>query len=148
MKLRLEVLDEGTRAALRASYRCDCVERHDRRPGRVTAADLDMDPAEGILAGIERATGVRPDGCPTRVLADPFVAAVIRAHRPYVKGELSARHGRSMPIALAAGVDCFDAALNAIEVADMREDKAERDRAAKQPPPDRPTPGTRIRRRR
>lgn len=144
------MLDEGTRAALRASYRCDCVERHDRRPGRVTAADLEMDAGETILAGIERATGVRPDGCPMRVLADPFVSAVVRAHRPYVKGELSARHGRSMPIALAAGVDCFDAALNAIEVADMREDREERERARKtaERGPERPTPGTRVRRRR
>ena len=112
------------------------------------AADLEMDAGETILAGVERATGVRPDGCPVRTLRDPFVAAVVRAHRPYAKGELAARHGRSMPIALAAGVDCFYAALNAIEVADMREDKAERERAAKQPPPDRPTPSTRIRRRR
>lgn len=144
------MLDEGTRLALRQSYRCDCVERWDRRPGRVTAADIEMDAGETILAGIERATGVRPDGCPMRVLRDPFVAAVIRAHRPYVKGELSARHGRSMPIALAAGVDCFDAALNAIEVADMREDREERARAQKaaERGPERATPGTRIRRRR
>lgn len=144
------MLDEGTRAALRASYRCDCVERHDRRPGRVTAADLEMDAGETILAGVERATGVRPDGCPVRTLRDPFVAAVVRAHRPYAKGELAARHGRSMPIALAAGVDCFDAALNAIEASDMREDREERERARKtaERGPDRPTPGTRVRRRR
>lgn len=142
------MLDEGTRRALRRSYRCDCVERFDARPGRVTAPDLELDAGETILSGIERATGVRPDGCPMRALRDPFVTAVVRAHRPFAKGELAARHGRSMPIALAAGVDCFDAALNAIEVADMRDDRAERERAAKQSTPDRPTPGTRIRRRR
>lgn len=144
------MLDEGTRRALRRSYRCDCVERFDARPGRVTAPDLELDAGETILYGIERATGVRPDGCPMRALRDPFVTAVVRAHRPFAKGELAARHGRSMPIALAAGVDCFDAALNAIEVADMRDDREDRERARRSAErgPERPTPGTRVRRRR
>jgi hypothetical protein len=138
----------GIALTLRRSYGCDCVERWDRRPGRITLPTLEGDPAEQVLDGIERDTGTRPSGCPWRALRDPFVQRVLRAHRGFAHGDMSARLGGRTPAALVAGVEAFDAAKNAIEAADIRADRAEaeRKRAGPHDTPPR-TPRTRIKRR-
>lgn len=123
LRARLEALGPELRLALRRSYMCDCVERWDYRPGRVTLPVLEGDPAEEVLSGIAEVTGVRPPGCPNRQLRDPFVNACIRAHRGFVKGDMSGRLGPEAPAALVVGVECFDAALNAIEAHDMKADR-------------------------
>lgn len=123
LRAKLESFGPELRLQLRRSYACDCVERWDVKPGRVTLPVLESDPAEGILSGIAEITGVRPPGCPQRQLRDPFVVACIRAHRGFVKGDLSSRLGPSSPAALIAGVEVFDAALNAIEAHDMKADR-------------------------
>lgn len=121
-------MPDSLRAELRRSFRCDCVERWDMRPLRRTLPQLHDDPGEQILAGIEKATGERPPGCPWRQLREPFVAAVIRAHRWHKTGELEARCGGSIPEALARGVETYDAALNAVQVYDARERRAKEKR--------------------
>lgn len=89
------------------------------RPGRVTLPVLEADPAENVLTKIEAACGVRPDGCPFRATLDPFVGRVVRAHRAWKNGH------EIEEAALRAGVETYDAAINAIEVADMRAEKPE-----------------------
>lgn len=104
---------------------------------------LENDAGEQVLSGIEAATGTRPPGCPWRQLSDPFVASCVRALRPYRAGQ---------PVtnaALRAGVEVLDGALNAIEVHDLRAERAERDRARdKNPPPSGPRPPKATRRKR
>ena len=109
---------------------------------------LDSDSGEQILRGIERATGTRPEGCPHRAVSDPFVQACLRSLRWFRTGELAARWGGQLPAALALGVECLAAAVDAIEVADMREERARREAeaAAKRGGPE--VPRTRIRRKR
>jgi hypothetical protein len=128
---------------------CDCVEAWDKRPFRRTLRVLEQDPGEQTLAGLERATGERPPGCPWRQLADPFVTAVIRAYRWHKTGELEARCGGSVPNALARGIEIYDAALNGVQSFDIRarREAEEQERKARQPP-DRPPSGGSSRRRR
>jgi hypothetical protein len=80
---------------------------------------------------------VRPDTCPWRAISHPYSQAVIRAHRHWKVGELSALYPDGVPEALRFGIEVYDAALNAIQVADIR---ADRDR----PPPERPPPRAAI----
>lgn len=87
---------------------------------------LEQDPGESALEYMREATGVRQTGCPWRAMRDPFVSSVIRAHRHWKLGQLEARVGRRVPVALIEGIEIYDAALNAVQVTDSREDRAER----------------------
>lgn len=110
------------------------MERWDLRPGRVVTLPVEADPAEHQLERIEQDTGVRLSECPWRALRDPFVSAVVKAHRSFTKGA-GTRLGPWSPAALVLGVECFDAAINAIEVADMKADRAEAERKRDKPGP-------------
>lgn len=90
---------------------------------------LEADPAEQVLDKVERDCGVRPDGCPFRATLDPFVGRVTRAHRAWKNGH------EIDEAALRGGVEAWDAAVNAIEVADMRN---------KKPDPEPTRPQTRV----
>lgn len=116
-----------TGAALRAGYRCDCdgVERTLRV---CSGAD---DPSEQILTGIERATGERPDGCPWRAFDDPYVGEVLRAYRWWKAGQLALRWP-DPPVALLIGLEVYDAALNAVQAHDSREERKRRETEAKE----------------
>lgn len=126
-------MPDELRAELRRSFRCGCGgEGWDRKPYRVTLAVLDTDPGEQILAGCERATGVRPDSCPWASLSDPFVREVMRAHRWDATGQLDARYGGHCPERIWWGVGVYAAALNAVQVHDMREDRKAREAEARE----------------
>ncbi len=85
------------------------------------------DPSEQVLAGIERATGGRPDGCPWRAFEDPFVGEVLRAYRHWKAGQLALVWGAAPPAALMRGLEVYDAALNAVQAHDIREERKKRD---------------------
>lgn len=106
--------------------RCSCAgERFDLDDVRVTMGE--GDPAEAILDGCEEATGERPRGCPWRAYADPYVAEVLRAYRWWKAGQLEARYAGDVPASIAWGVEVYDAALNSVQVHDMREDREKRE---------------------
>lgn len=86
----------------------------------------DGDPSEQILSGVERAAGDRPDGCPWRVFRDPFVAEVLGAHRWWKAQQLSTRWP-DPPLALLRGLEVYDAALNAVQVYDLRKERERRE---------------------
>ena len=96
----------------------------------MTLPVLEQDAGEQILNGIERDTGVRPDGCPWRSLRDPFVVRVVKAHRGWKNGHAITEQR------LRSAVEAYDAARNAIEVADMKAERKrdEQKRAAETPP--------------
>lgn len=87
---------------------------------------LEHDPGESALEYMRDATGLRQTGCPWRAMRDPYVASVLRAYRHWKTGQLEARYGRRIPVALIEGIEIYDAALNAVQVTDSREDRAER----------------------
>lgn len=89
---------------------------------------VEHDAGEQILRGTETASGERSPGCPWRQMRDPFVVAVMRAHRWWKTGELGTRWGGEIPEALARGIECFDGAINAVQAHDMREEREERER--------------------
>lgn len=101
----------------------------------------------------ERATGSRLWGCPWRAARDPFVAAVMQAHRWRKDGELSTRFGgRPIPEALRRGLEVYGGGLSAIEAFDIKQEREEREarRRADQQNPQAPPPmggGGRRRRR-
>ncbi len=113
---------------LREGYRCDC----DGRDRVVRVCDVgDGDPSEQILAAIEVATGDRPDGCPWRSFRDPFVAEVLSAYRWWKARQLSTRWP-DPPVALLRGIEVYDAALNAVQVHDLRKEREKRETAARE----------------
>lgn len=111
----------------------------------MTLPVLESDPAEQVLLDIESATGCKPVGCPWRALRDPYVYEVSKNHRAFTKGELAPRRGARTPAALIWGVETLDQALNAIEVANLKADRAEREKQ-RDPEPTRPRPKGRLRR--
>ena len=92
----------------------------------------DGDPSEQILSGIERATGDRPSGCPWQSFRDPFVGEVLRAYRHWKAGQLALVWGASPPAALMRGLEVYDAALNAVQAHDMREERRRRETERKE----------------
>ncbi len=127
----MNAIPEPLREQLRRSYRCGCVEPWDKRPGRVTLAVLTGDPGEQSLDHMHEATGTRQHACPWQALRDPFVRSVLAAHRHWIKGELASRMGR-VPEALMQGLEIFDAALNAVQVTDLRAEREEREERAEE----------------
>lgn len=111
---------------------------------------LDSDRGEQMSLAHERATGSRLWGCPWRAARDPFVAAVMQAHRWRKDGELSTRLGRAMPEALARGLEVYGGALDAIGAFDTKQarEEAEAKRRADQNPQAPPPIGGGGRRRR
>lgn len=106
--------------------RCPCAgESYPLRSIRVTTGE--GDPAECILDGCEEATGERPIGCPWQSYSDPYVAEVLRAHRWWRSGQLADRYAGSIPASIAWGVEVYDAALNSVQVYDMRADREKRE---------------------
>jgi hypothetical protein len=63
---------------------------------------------------------------------------VIRAHRHWKVGELSALYPDGVPEALRFGIEVYDAALNAIQVTDMREDRVPREERSERHAPAEP----------
>lgn len=111
---------------IRRSLRCGCgPEQWQDRPLRIVASENDE--GEALLVDCEDATGERPIGCPWAALRDPWVGAVIRAHRHWKTGALSID---TQPASVVFGIETFDAALNAVQVHDIREDREEQQRAA------------------
>lgn len=94
---------------------------------------LDYDVAEGVLRQIKTVTGERGEGCPWWVLGDPFVQAVMRAHRHWAKGSLGDR--AHQPEALISGLEIFDAALNAAQRFDIENMQEQRERETTSPNP-------------
>ena len=76
---------------------------------------------------------MRPETCPWSAISHPYSQAVIRAHRHWKVGELSALYPDGVPEALRFGIEVYDAALNAIQVTDMREDRAPREERREAP---------------
>lgn len=89
------------------------------------------DPSEQILAGIEEATGTRPDGCPWQAFRDPFVAEVLKAYRWWKGGQLATVWGADPPAALVRGIEVYDAALNAVQAHDLRKERERREQERK-----------------
>ena len=107
--------------------RCDCgPERWSDKPFRLALVD---DIGERVLRDCEEATGERPVGCPWAALRDPFVGEVVRMHRHWKEGAVSIE---TLPASIVAGLETFDAALNSVQIHDMREDREERKREAEQ----------------
>lgn len=65
------------------------------------------------------ASGFRQTTCPWRALHEGFVAAVLEAHRWWVKGALSLD---TIPEALRRGINVYDGALNSVQVHDLRKE--------------------------
>lgn len=84
------------------------------------------------MAGIGRATGTRPVTCPWRGIDNPFVQNVLRAHRWFKEGQLEAIYPNGIPEAIRRGIEVYESAINAIQVADIREDRENRKRDAKE----------------
>lgn len=105
-----------------------------------------------MFAEIEKATGVRPTGCPWRALRDPFVRAVQDAYPWAESGELRLRWGADPPHALILGVEVYRRALRATQAHDTeRRDEARRREAERNKPkrpPDPQRPGIKAARRR
>lgn len=99
-------------------------------PVRVLDAGLpiETDFGEQVLTDCEEATGQRPRGCPWWALSDPFVTETIDAHRWWSKGALDVRYPLGIPAWLSWSITTYDAALNAVQVHDMRADREERER--------------------
>jgi len=93
-----------------------------------------------VLAGIEKASGARPDTCPWQAFRDPFVAAVLRASRWKRDRQLAMLTGPHAPAALARGIEIYETALNATKSHDLREEAEERKRERERNTPRRPTP--------
>lgn len=94
---------------------------------------LDHDYGEQMAASQERAIGTRLVGCPWRQLRDPFVLAVMNAHRWKKDGELDTRFGhRPIPEALRRGLDVYEPAVNAIENYDRKQEREQREAERKQ----------------
>lgn len=75
---------------------------------------------------------MRPHGCPWAALSNPYVVEVIRARKWWENGAIDARYPNGVPAAIAEGIDIYDAALNAVQVNDSREDREEREREARE----------------
>lgn len=76
------------------------------------------------------ASGLRQSTCPWWALRDPYVQAVLRAHRWWVKGAVI---WSDLPLAVAHGIEVFDGALNAVISHDQRAELEEqRRRSAEQ----------------
>lgn len=85
------------------------------------------DASERILADAEQATGRRPSGCPWRAYEDPFVGHVLSAYRWFKAGALETRIP-DPPEALLRGLEVYDAALNAVQGHDLREERKRREK--------------------
>jgi hypothetical protein len=93
----------------------------------VRVCQVTGDPSEQILAGIEEATGTRPDGCPWQSFRDPFVGEVLRAYRHWKAQQLTLVWGDDPPAALMRGIEVYDSALNAVQAHDIRKERERRD---------------------
>lgn len=71
-------------------------------------------------------------------MRDPFVAAVLDAHRWMKRGHLEAHLGGEIPEALRRGIDVYESALNAVLAHDAELDRKKRQAEADHPPG--PTP--------
>lgn len=91
------------------------------------------DPGERIERSIEEVTGLATEGCPWQAMRDPFVGAVVDAHRWIAKGvALETLYPLGVPYALIHGLREYELALDAVLACDQRrahEDMAERLRA-------------------
>lgn len=87
--------------------------------------------ADAIGDNCEEATGERPAGCPWRAFADPYVGEVLRAYRWWKAGQLETRYAGAVPASIAWGVEVYDAALNSVQVVDMRADREKREADAR-----------------
>lgn len=110
-------------------------------PARILDAEREVehDLGEQVLRDCEDASGERPRGCPWWSMHDPMVVETMRAHRWWIKGELGTKYPLGIPAWLEWSVETYDAALNAVQVHDMREEREEREREAKQRALDRET---------
>lgn len=84
-----------------------------------------------MLDDYEGATGDRPAGCPWAALDTPFVAEIIRARNWRECGELDQRYPHGVPNVIVDAIDVYDAAFNATQVHDMREDRERREQEAR-----------------
>lgn len=91
-----------------------------------------------MLRAMEEATGFRQTTCPWRAMRDPFVMAVLQAHKDWKLGSL-ASSWPEVPYALRCGIHDYDNALNAVRVYDFRAEQKKRD--AERPGPARWEPG-------
>lgn len=91
-----------------------------------------VDPGERIIRKAASITGARWATCPWQAMLDPFVGAVVNAHRWRKSGELTARWPE-VPHALASGIEIYDAALQSVIAHDMREAAKEQERKATKP---------------
>jgi hypothetical protein len=119
------------RVSLRRSFRCPCSAEY-VSPHRITGSVLEEDAGEQELSACEELTGSRPDGCPWRVLSDPWVSEVVRAHKWFKEHQLETRYGGAPPSSIVWGVEVYDAALNSVQVHDFREDSEEREKQARE----------------
>lgn len=103
---------------MRASYACDCMgERHvGRESPRMT---------DGVLDVIENVTGARPPSCPWSAFRDPLVQDVVSAYRFFESGQLSITVGDDPPPRIVEGVAHYHAAVQHIQMDDMRRQREE-----------------------
>lgn len=82
---------------------------------------------EKAYSSVEEATGDKPDGCPWASLSSPFVSEVLRARGWREHGQLEHRYPDGVPNVIVDAIDVYDAAYNATQVHDLREDRKKRD---------------------
>lgn len=80
-----------------------------------------------LREGSEKAVGSSTQGCPWQAYRDPFVGAVLRAYRHWKEHQLSLLYP-CPPHALIVGIEVYDAALNAVQAHDIREEREARER--------------------
>lgn len=85
------------------------------------------DPVTQLRAGSEKAVGSSTQGCPWKAYRDPFVGAVLRAYRHWKEHQLGLLYP-DPPAALIAGIEAYDAALNAVQAHDIREEREVREK--------------------
>lgn len=112
--------------ALRAGWQCDC----DGVDKPVRLRLMREDPSAYVHNSMRAAVGGEPSGCPWRAFHDPFVGAVLRAYRHWKANQLHLLY-RDPPAALMVGIEVYDAALNAVQAHDLRQEREKREQERK-----------------
>ncbi len=114
---------------LRRGYRCPC-DGWDREVGWRPSEEADQQLERGF-----EASGWTPPTCPWWTLRDPYVQAVVVAHRDWVKGAITKD---DVPAQVWDGIHVLESALNTVRGWDWEREKEKRDRD--NPPPGGPHP--------
>ena len=79
---------------------------------------------------MEEATRLRQTTCPWQAMRDPFVIAVLDAHRWWKERQLEAMYAGQIPESIRRGVNVYESAMNAVLAHDREIDRKRRDAEA------------------